>query len=103
MLRPSLDVLGPRGLIQSKPWLLGGDILALTLHAPAEGHQIAPKVHECSSGYGTSQRLGNAPYPDVGVGRTVEGKVLRQRIDEHESVVHVTANDRLLGARLRQP
>ena len=39
-LRPALDVLRPGSLIQSKPRLLGGDILALSLHTAAERHQI---------------------------------------------------------------
>jgi len=32
-----------------------------------------------------------------------KGELLGQRIDEHERVVHVGADDRFLGARLGQP
>jgi hypothetical protein len=44
-LRPALYVLGPRGLIESKPRLLGHGVLSLALHAAAERHQVSAEVH----------------------------------------------------------
>ena len=40
---------------------------------------------------------------DVGVDRPVEGHFLRQGVDEHQGIVHVSADDGLFPACLGEP
>src|SRR6202011_3706394 len=74
-LSPALDVLSPRGFIQSKPRLLRGDVLSLPLHAPAEWHEVATQMHQGASGDRAREGLRNPHYSNVGVDGVVERKV----------------------------
>ena len=97
------NISRPRSFVEPKPRLLRRDVLSLALHPPAERHEIASKVDQRARCDGARERLRDPHHSNVGIDRAVEGQVLRQRVDEHEGVVDVAANDRLLGARLRQP
>src|SRR4030088_1786302 len=100
-LRP-LDVLSSGCLVQAQAWLLRCYILSLSLHPPAERHQIATQMDERSRGDSARQRLRDPHHSNVGVDRAVERKVLGQRVHEHECVIDVTADNRLFGAGLGQ-
>ena len=46
---------------------------------------------------------GNSHDANVGVDRAIEREIFGERVDEHQRVVHVRADDRLFRSRLREP
>ena len=89
-------------VIEPEAWLDLLILLAFFSCAPAERNEITSETHERASGDGGRERLRNPHHPYVGVDCPIEGKILREGIDEHQRIVHMCANDCLLSPRLRK-
>jgi uncharacterized membrane protein len=66
-------------------------------------HQILPQHHQRARRHRARQRLRHRHLPDVRIDRPIEGQIFRQRVHEHQRVVHMRPDDRLLRPGLRQP
>src|SRR5690349_10770963 len=71
--------------------------------APAIRNQVLTEHDERARGDRARQRFGDRHLANVRVDRSVEREILGERIDEHQCVVDVRPNQRLLSARLCEP
>jgi hypothetical protein len=70
--------------------------------APAIWDEILTEHDQSTCRYGAGQGLWDRHFTNVRIDRTIERQILGQRVDEHERIVDVSANDRFFGARLSE-
>jgi len=76
--------------------------LVRLLSATAIRHQVLSQNDQRSRRHGAGERLRDRHLADVRIDRAIEGEILGERVDEHQGIVDMSANDRLFGPRLRE-
>src|SRR5437868_7043749 len=98
-----LSLRRARGVVQSKLWTIVDRLFGAIDRAAAIRHQVLAEHDERARGDNARERLWNRHFADVGVDGAIEAHVFGERVDEHQGVVDVRANDGFLGACSGEP
>jgi hypothetical protein len=71
--------------------------------AAAVRHEVLTEHDQRAGRDRAGEGLGDGHLADVRVDRAIECQIFGERVHEHQRVVHVRADRRLLGAGLREP
>lgn len=99
----SLDApLTSRGIVETQSRLDLLVVLTFFARTAAERNEVAAKAYKRARRDGAREGFRNSHDSDVRIDRSVEGQIFSESVDEHQRIVDVRADDRLLRTRLRE-